>query len=142
MPDDDDREKWGRAYDRVDELDGRGQSPDPDDESEEEPTAEWPKLDSRALYGLAGEFVNFVAPATETDPLALLSQFMAAFGNAAGKVTCYAPDGIAHYLNLFLLLCGASAKSRKGSSWYFVRQPCELADFEWARERIQSGRAI
>lgn len=99
----------------------------------------WPTLDLSALYGLAGEFVGLTGPATEADPAGLLGQFLAAFGNAAGKVVCRAPDGAPHYLNLFTVLCGTSSKARKGSSWHFVRRLFDLADPEWTQERVQSG---
>jgi Protein of unknown function (DUF3987) len=99
----------------------------------------WPELDPAALYGLAGEFVDLIEPQTEADAAALLGQFLTAFGNAAGKTVCRAPDGTKHYLNLFMLLCGSSSKARKGSSWYFVKQLFDHADTEWTRERVQSG---
>jgi len=99
----------------------------------------WPALDLGALYGLAGDFVNFVEPQTEAAAAALLIQFLAAFGNAAGKAVCRAPDGTAHYFNLFTLLCGPSSKARKGTAWYFVKQFFDHAEPEWTRERVQSG---
>jgi hypothetical protein len=99
----------------------------------------WPTLDPAALQGLAGEFVNLIEPESEADAAALLGQFLTAFGNAAGKTVCRAPDGTAHYLNLFALLCGSSSKARKGSSWHFVKQLFDRADPEWTRERVQSG---
>jgi hypothetical protein len=99
----------------------------------------WPEIDPVAFYGLAGEFVNLVEPETEADPAALLLQFFAAFGSAAGAVPCRAPDGMTHYLRLFVLLVGATSKARKGSSWAWVRRLFELADPTWAQEQIQSG---
>ncbi|MGO9607194.1 MAG: hypothetical protein ACLQAT_28010 [Candidatus Binataceae bacterium] len=39
----------------------------------------WPALDQTVLYGLAGEFVNLVAPETEADAAALCGQFLTAF---------------------------------------------------------------
>jgi hypothetical protein len=103
------------------------------------PELSWPTLEHAALHGVAGEFVNFVAPETEADPVALLAQFIAAFGNSAGKIICRAPDGTRHHMNLFALLCGATAKARKGSSWYWVRRLFEQADPAWTGERVQSG---
>ena len=99
----------------------------------------WPLLDGAALHGPAGEFVRIVEPHSEVDPVALVVQFLVAFGNAAGRIVCRAPDGTGHYMNLDTVLCGASSRSRKGSSWYFVNQLFELADKEWATTRVQSG---
>jgi hypothetical protein len=99
----------------------------------------WPALDPSARHGLAGEFVNTIEPETEADAAALLVQFLAAFGNAAGKTVCRAPDGTPHYFNLFALLCGSSSKARKGSSWHFVKRLFDHADPEWTRQRVQSG---
>src|SRR5262249_28479478 len=41
----------------------------------------WPVLQPEALYGLVGEVVKVIAPHTEADPVALLMQFLAYFGN-------------------------------------------------------------
>src|SRR5438128_2157582 len=42
-------------------------------------------LRAAAFHGLAGEFVRAVDPHTEADPAAMLTQFLAAFGNACGR---------------------------------------------------------
>ena len=44
----------------------------------------WPTLDRAALYGLAGEIVEAIAPNTEAAPVAMLLTLLTAFGNAAG----------------------------------------------------------
>jgi hypothetical protein len=38
-----------------------------------------------AFYGLGGEFVRLVEPHTESDPVALLLQFLIGFGNQIGR---------------------------------------------------------
>lgn len=116
-------------------INGAGEYQTPPDP---EPTR-WPALEVDALCGLAGDFVNLVEPQTEADRAALLTQFLVAFGNAAGKAVCRAPDGTPHYLNLFALLCGSTSKARKGSSWHFAKRLFEAADPEWLRERVQTG---
>ena len=42
-----------------------------------------------ALHGIAGEFVTRTAPHTESDPMALLIQFLVAVGAAAGRNVHY-----------------------------------------------------
>jgi hypothetical protein len=46
----------------------------------------WPEpLAAEALQGLAGEFVRLVEPHSESDPAALLIQFLVGFGNLIGR---------------------------------------------------------
>src|SRR5437660_378269 len=40
---------------------------------------------SAALTGLAGEIVRTIEPHTEADPVAILLQFLVAFGNVVGR---------------------------------------------------------
>jgi hypothetical protein len=42
----------------------------------------WPVMHEAAYYGLAGEVVDTIAPHSEADPVAILLQFLVAFGNA------------------------------------------------------------
>ncbi len=47
---------------------------------------DWPPPpDPGAYHGLAGEIVDRIAPNTEADPVAILSQLLVAFGAAAGR---------------------------------------------------------
>jgi hypothetical protein len=130
-------ERWGAALDYVLNLRAENAAHDGIDQAAHMPT--WPVLESAALHGPAGEFVNLVAPHTEADSAALLIPFLVAAGNAAGKVPCRAPDGTTHYLNLFAQLTGATSKARKGSSWRHVERFFERIDPVWAGERIQAG---
>ncbi len=101
--------------------------------------ASWPKsLDAVAYYGLAGDFVRTIAPHTEADPVALLAEFLVAFGNLIGRGPHFVAEADHHYTNLFAILVGVTAKGRKGSSWGQVRARVRIADTEWA-DRIQSG---
>jgi hypothetical protein len=83
--------------------------------------AHWPQApDTALLHGPAGEFVERTAPHTEADPIALLAQFLVAFGAAAGRHVHYAVEATRHHLNEFVILVGPSGKGRKGSSWDHV----------------------
>ena len=76
-----------------------------------------PELASPALYGLAGCVIRSLAPHSEADPVALLLQFLAAFGNLAGPAPHSLVGSTPHGLNLFVVLVGESSKARKGTSW-------------------------
>jgi hypothetical protein len=99
----------------------------------------WPTLAPEALHGLAGKVVKVIEPHTESDPVALLIQFLVSFGSALGRRAYYITDGNRQYTNLFAVLVGQSSKSRKGTSAERVRQVMLDVDFEWAQKCIHSG---
>jgi hypothetical protein len=108
-------------------------------EHEPAPSA-WPRYASAALYGLAGEFARLVGPHTEADLIALLVQFIVAFGNAVGRSLYAMADGAKHSLWLNALIIGVSSKARKGSAWNRVKQFFQLVDPAWANnDHIRSG---
>lgn len=109
----------------------------PDDTDGEEPAGvwtltppdDWPAPPGPVAYhGLAGEIVHRLAPHTEADPVAILSQLLVAFGAAAGRGAYFTVEATRHHPNQFMLLVGDSAKARKGSSWDHVRRLLDIAD--------------
>jgi hypothetical protein len=85
--------------------------------------AGWPAPPDPAIYhGLVGEIVNTIAPETEADPVAILSQLLIAFGAAAGRGAWFQVEATRHHPNEFLVLVGDSARARKGSSWDHVHR--------------------
>jgi Protein of unknown function (DUF3987) len=76
----------------------------------------WPEMDEAAYCGLAGEVVKTIEPHTEADPVAVLIQFLAYFGNAVGPSPFYQVEAHKHRANLYAVLVGRSAKARKGTS--------------------------
>jgi hypothetical protein len=102
-------------------------------ESYPEPLAE------AALHGLAGDFVKAVRPHTEADDVALLTQFLAAFGNVIGRGPHFMAEADRHYTNLFLAIVADSSKGRKGTSWGLVRHIYAAVDSIWTDDRIQDG---
>jgi hypothetical protein len=76
----------------------------------------WPEMDEAAYHGLAGEIVKTIEPHTEADPVAILIQFLAFFGNAVGPNPFYGVEAHKHRANLYAVLVGRSAKARKGTS--------------------------
>ena len=81
-----------------------------------------PPLDAAALHGLAGQIVRTIEPHTEADPVALLVQFLTAFGSFIGRGPHYAVEGDEHHANLYAVLVGETSKARKGTSWGRIRQ--------------------
>jgi hypothetical protein len=110
-----------------------------EDEDEGEVLDRWPKINPRAFHGIAGEFVGLTDPHTEADPVAILLQFLAAFGNMIGRSAHFLVGATRHHLNLFLWLVGATAAGRKGSSLDVVQWWLRQIDPDWADKRIQGG---
>ena len=102
--------------------------------------AQWPEPPApEAYHGLAGEIVRALGPATEADPVALLSQVLVAAGSMIGRGPCYLVEGDRHAANLYVVLVGATAKGRKGTSWGRVRSLCAQVDAAYDREHIHHG---
>lgn len=100
----------------------------------------WPSpLDGVAYYGLTGELVRAIEPHTEADPVALMIQFLTAFGNVVGRGATFAVDGSVHHMNLFVVLMGRTSKGRKGTSWGHVLNVFGSVSPDWARDHIVSG---
>ncbi len=100
----------------------------------------WPDpVDEAALHGLAGDFVRLIEPQSEADPVALLAQFLVAFGNVVGRGPHFRAEADRHMLVLFATLVGASSKGRKGSSWSHVFRLFAQVDEEWANKALADG---
>ena len=100
---------------------------------------ERPTMGDDAYHGLAGEVVHTIEPHTEADPVAILLQFLILEGNVMGRTAYYQVEGDRHHTNLFAVLVGDSAKSRKGTSWGRVRAIGKVADTTWADDRVKGG---
>lgn len=93
------------------------------------PPAGWPAPPNPAVYHeLLGEIVNRIAPHTEADPVAILSQLLVAFGAAVGRRAWFTVEATRHPPNEFMLLVGDSSRARKGSSWDHVHRLITQAD--------------
>jgi hypothetical protein len=100
----------------------------------------WPEpLAEEAFYGPAGELVRLVEPHTEADPAALLTQFLAGFGSLVGRHAYFKTDGARQYANLYVVIVGRTAKSRRGTSWNQTLRILGQVDADWVRERVMSG---
>ncbi len=102
--------------------------------------AEWPRpLATEALYGLAGEVVGLIEPASEADPAAILIQTLACFGNVIGHGAHFVVEADRHSTNLDVTLVGDTSKGRKGIAFGRGRSLFKETDREWAENRIQTG---
>jgi hypothetical protein len=99
----------------------------------------WPVMHEAAYSGLAGEVVRSIEPHSEADPVAILLQFLAAFGNAVGLSPYYQVEGDKHRAKLFVVTSGATSKGRKGTALGRIRQLMAIADPDWERDNIQTG---
>ncbi len=96
-------------------------------------------LAEEAFYGLAGDIVRTIEPHTEADPAALMIQLLTTFGNVVGRKAHFMVEATPHHLNLFAVVVGDTAKSRKGTSWGQIRKFFEPVADLWVQERIQNG---
>jgi hypothetical protein len=101
----------------------------------------WPDpIGDAAFYGLAGEVVRAFAPHTEASHVALLLQFLAAFGCAANRESYWQIEGDLHPPQIWTVIVGDTAKARKGTSWGRVRGLVQEAWPSWATsEHIVGG---
>lgn len=110
----------------------------PEDRSPAAP--DWPAPPSAAaLSGLAGDVVEMIEPHSESDPAALLVQFLVAFGNCIGRSAHIRVEADRHYANLYAVMCGKSGKGRKGTSLGHIIRLLEAVDSEWTGRRVKSG---
>jgi hypothetical protein len=101
----------------VDWASGFGEMPDEPEQPAKgnghDQDAAWPVMDPTAYHGLAGEVVAHILPHTESDPAALLLQYLVSFGNAVGRGPHYLIEQTRHFANLFTVLAGQTSKSRR-----------------------------
>ncbi len=99
----------------------------------------WPVMGEAAYQGLPGHIVGEMEPHTEADPVALLVTQLSAFGNACGRGAFFRVGADRHHPKISAVLVGKTSKSRKGTSWGFVRSPMHAVDRYWAEERVENG---
>jgi hypothetical protein len=114
--------------------------PEPEYDWVDAPAEDYPApLAERAYHGLAGRVVRLLDPHTEADPVAVLLQFLVAFGNAVGREAYFRVGSTAHRAVENTGIVGTSSAARKGTSFNEVRSLFDLANDRWAEERICSG---
>lgn len=116
-----------------------GNSADPSLAASASAPHDWPRLDSAALYGIAGDTVRTIEPHSEADPVALLLQILVLAGSTIGSNPYYAVEAERHHANLFAVLVGRTSKARKGTGAGRVRSVVKLADEVWNDARVKGG---
>src|SRR6516165_7124345 len=91
--------------------------------------AGWPEPPAAdAFHGLPGAIVEKIAPHTEADPVAILTQLLVACGALIGRGAFFQIEATRHHPNQYLLLIGDTARARKGSSFDHVTRLLSQAD--------------
>jgi hypothetical protein len=111
-----------------------------------EPTAanepkdsDWPKLSQGALQGLAGDVVKLIGPQSESDPAALLIQFLTLFGNYVNRKPYCRVGATKHRANLFSLVVGRTSRSRKGTAFDHILAIFKEASAGWTEHCFVTG---
>jgi hypothetical protein len=91
--------------------------------------AGWPAPPAAdAFHGLPGAIVAKIAPNTEADPVAILTQLLVACGALIGRCAHFQIEATLHHPNEFAVLIGDSSRARKGSSFDHVAKLVSEAD--------------
>ncbi len=110
------------------------------DAAAERPADNFPEpMAKEAFHGLAGQIVKIMEPQNEINPEALLLQFLVSIGSVVGRGPCTLSARsvnsgslvVAHHANEFLVVCGESALSRKGTSLSYVLDCVRQIDQDW-----------
>ena len=96
------------------------------------------RLGEEAFHGIAGEVVRAIEPHSESDPVALLMQFLITAGNVMGPDTYAMAEASRHPPRLYGAMVGKTSGGRKGTSWDRIRNALEAAAPKWGG-RMASG---
>jgi hypothetical protein len=99
----------------------------------------WPAPPDQAAYHGLGAIVAEIAPHTEADRVAILAQLVVACGALIGRGAHFQVEATLHHPNQFVILTGASAKARKGSSFDHAA-PRTARSRRWSGRRTSPGR--
>ncbi|MEW6473028.1 MAG: bifunctional DNA primase/polymerase [Actinomycetota bacterium] len=107
-----------------------------DEREEPEVEEDWPVMEEAAFHGIAGEVVDLLLPATEADRVALLVEFLVAWGNLLGTGPHLRLSGAQHPARLFGCLVGDTARARKSAAWSCLKQVFYLVDQDWLTRQV------
>ncbi len=99
----------------------------------------WPVLDSAAMHGPLGEWVQAAADHTEADPAAILATGLVASGVAAGRSPFMRAGNARQGASLFTLVVADTPKANRGLSWTIVRELVTAIDPHLGRARVLAG---
>ena len=89
--------------------------------------------------GIAGEWVDAVAPYTEADPMGIFTGYLVAAGSLIGPTPHVMAGPRRHCVNEYAVLVGPTATGRKGDALDAGLLPARHADTDWYSERVCSG---
>jgi hypothetical protein len=98
-----------------------------------------PVLSPSCFYGPLGEITEAIAPHTEADRAAILTQMITGFGSLVGYSPHFWVGSTCHYTNLFTCIVGRTSKARKGTSFSYIREGFKIIEPAWVLDRIHSG---
>ena len=106
----------------------------------DESAVPWPNpMPETAFYGLAGEVVAAIMPATEAAREAILINFLVTFGAMAGRGPYTIAGNARHGVNLFVVLTGATSGGRKGTSQAAVNEIFLQVDADFMKDKTPGG---
>jgi hypothetical protein len=109
-------------------------------EPPEHSTVTWPEApEPEAYHGLAGDVVRAIEAHSEADPIALLVQTLAFFGNVIGSGPYFRVESDLHRANLDVVLVGQTSKGRKGTARGRVEEMFQTGDADWLKNRVMGG---
>jgi hypothetical protein len=101
---------------------------------------EWPApVSEDALIGPAGNAVRTIMPATESDVMAILLQYLVAVGNVIGRTAHFEVEADRHFAKNFVILVGPSSVGRKGTSLGYLKRIVGSVDPAWLTDHVVSG---
>ncbi len=102
-------------------------------------TSARPVADQRMFHGPIGEFAATAGEHTEADPVAVFAQALTLFGVMLNRSAYVEAGNDHHHAALFTLICGATAKGAKGTSWAVTRKYGTLIDAPLMTHRVLGG---
>jgi len=128
-----------QVLDAFQRLQDEGKIPGGDSPMPDAGAAQWPRpLSEEAFIGIAGDAVRLIEPETESDPAALLVQFLTFYGSLVGRSASWRVESTDHFTNLFCAVVGDTSVGRKGTGLDRIRACFGGLDPEWDT-RIVSG---
>jgi Bifunctional DNA primase/polymerase, N-terminal/Primase C terminal 1 (PriCT-1)/Protein of unknown function (DUF3987) len=97
------------------------------------------EIDLNVFDGILKDLLDCIMPHTEAHPMAIIFNFLGAFGNIIDRSVHFRAESDDHYGNIFFCLVGDTSKGRKGSSWGYVKRFFSKIDEEWSNNRVVNG---
>lgn len=98
-----------------------------------------PQIGPDAFYGIAGQLANEVSAIDGVSKEAILMQFLICIGNLCGQKFYYFIGGKKIYPSDFLILCGSTGSSKKGTSFSDVKWFFDKYWPEFTHSRLKTG---